>query len=438
MLPGPDLIYKCPHCDNLLKRGSLTSGNTFDSKLYSDGKRIAPMLPDFPNLTKCKKCNNIFWLSDLNPIGEYGRYAEKNSIEKSLWETAESVAFLDVNDLFVALGMTKDSKQEKTIRIWIWWTFNDRIRKGGEDLFVEANEKERWDKNCRVLISILNDTDINEKLMKADLYRNLGEFDNCIGVIDSIEQDDFNWAKDPMKYLAKKKISQVFVFQLFNLPKGKNKLPFFQVRGDLKGKGGNYQGALDDYDKAIYLNDSVPFFYVLKAGVNEKLGNFEKALDNFNEALSLNPNCADTYINRSLFFRRRKRMKEAFQDYEKAISLEPRSFEITTFSEIDIFKYGKFNDIVDDIHEKMFNGLFRKGTLYIDVKFKPHNKGDVDSGLYINAKNLPYFIFRKKRWKPILNKRFVKFEFLLAQCISYARVNILRKQIKYIDNAVVN
>jgi hypothetical protein len=33
-------------------------------------------------------------------------------------------------------------------------------------------------------------------------------------------------------------------------------------------------------------------------------------------------------------------MKEAKKDYEKAISLEPRSFEITTFNEIDIFNMG--------------------------------------------------------------------------------------------------
>ncbi|MDR1183108.1 MAG: hypothetical protein LBL13_14160 [Bacteroidales bacterium] len=395
------------------------------------------MLPDFPNLTKCKKCNNIFWISDLKPIGEYG-HRGNNNIEKSLWETAESVIFLDINDLFVALGIENDSRREKTIRIWIWWAFNDRIRETGEALSLEPSDKERWENNCRILINILDDSDFNEKLMIADLYRNLGEFDNCIEIIDNIKQDDINWAKDPMKYLAKKNIPQVFTFQLFNLPEGKRELPFFQVRGELKEKNGNYQGALDDYEKAIFLNESVPAFYVLKAGANEKLGNLERTLENFSRALSINPDYADAYINRSLFFRRRRKFEEARCDYEKAISLEPRSFKITTFSEIDIFKYGKFQNVINNKQAKMLDGLFREGTLYVDVKFKPHKKGDADSYLYIDAKNLPYFIFRKRRWKPILNKRFVKFEFVLAKCISYVRVNILRKKIKYIDNAVLN
>lgn len=441
MLPGPDLIYKCPHCENLLKRGSLTSGNTFNSKLYSDGKQVAPMLPDFPNLTKCKKCNNIFWLSDLKPIGEYGKYRGyegRNNIEKSLWEIAESVTFLDVYELFRALKMTDDLKREKNIRIWIWWAFNDRIREEGNNLFVDTNDQKLWEENCKDLLNVLDDADFNEKLMIADLYRNLGEFDRCIEIIDSIEHDNLNWAKDPMKYLAKKSISRVFAFQLFNLPKSRRELPFFQERGELREKQGDYQGALEDYEKAIFLNDSLPFLYVLKAGAYEKLKNPEMALESFDKALSINPNYADAYINRSLFFRRRKKIREAKKDYDKAISLEPRSFEITTFSEIDIFKYGRFEGIFDADQSKAFDYLFREGTLHIDVKFNPHGRFEPDSSLFINGKNLPYFIFRKKRRKPTMNKRFVKFEFALARCISYIRVSLLRKKIKYIDNAILN
>ena len=59
MLPGPNYIYKCPSCGNFIKIGSLISGNTYGAKLYSDGKRVAPMMPEFPDLTKCKKCNAI-------------------------------------------------------------------------------------------------------------------------------------------------------------------------------------------------------------------------------------------------------------------------------------------------------------------------------------------------------------------------------------------
>ena len=71
MIPGPEYIYKCPNCGNLLSRGSLMSGNTFGAKLFSDGKRITPMLPEFPNLTKCKKCNRFIWVNKLQEVGTY-------------------------------------------------------------------------------------------------------------------------------------------------------------------------------------------------------------------------------------------------------------------------------------------------------------------------------------------------------------------------------
>ena len=69
MLPGPDYIYECPKCQNHVVRGSLTSGNTFGQKLFSDGKTIAPMLPRFPDLTKCPKCKTIFWMHKVKEVG---------------------------------------------------------------------------------------------------------------------------------------------------------------------------------------------------------------------------------------------------------------------------------------------------------------------------------------------------------------------------------
>jgi tetratricopeptide (TPR) repeat protein len=93
-----------------------------------------------------------------------------------------------------------------------------------------------------------------------------------------------------MKYLAKKNFTRVFSFQLFQLSEREASLPFFQMRGEWKEKQGDYQGALEDYEKAIFLDDSNPIFYVLKAGIYEKLKTSEMALENFDIALSINHN----------------------------------------------------------------------------------------------------------------------------------------------------
>jgi tetratricopeptide (TPR) repeat protein len=435
MLPCPDFIYQCPHCGNYLKRGSLMSGNTFGAKLYSDGKQVAPMLPDFPNLTKCKKCNTIFWLSDLKEVGECDWYSENKEVSLE-WKSADNAEFLEIKDLCRALEIEENQSAEKNIRIWIWWAFNDRVREGGGKLFLEETEKDLWEKNCRTLLNLLNVDDFNEKIMIADLYRNLGEFEKCISIIDSIEEKNMNWIKDLMKFMAKKNFSLCFSFQRLHYSKSDSNLPFFQERGELKEKQGNYKGALDDYDKALIVDDKNSFLYVLKGGVYEKLEQYDLALENFNKALTIDSNSPHAYINRSLFYRRRKQYKDAQKDYEKAISLEPRSFNIVSFSEEDIFKYGKLESIVDSKLASI--STFKEGTLYVDIFLSHYKKSEVNTSLWLDPKKLPYFIYRKKHQKPILNKRFVKFEFFVAKCIFFIRIHLLRKKIIYINNAVLN
>lgn len=46
MLPGPTIIIACPLCGQYAKKRTIISGNTFGAKLWSDGKRISPMLPE--------------------------------------------------------------------------------------------------------------------------------------------------------------------------------------------------------------------------------------------------------------------------------------------------------------------------------------------------------------------------------------------------------
>jgi hypothetical protein len=113
MIPGPDYIYECPHCGNFLKKQSLVSGNTCYALHYSDGKMIAPMLPDFPNLTKCKKCDAIFWLSNLKKVGASWREDDL----KEEWANAEYADFLNIKDLFIVLEMIDNPEKEKFIRI---------------------------------------------------------------------------------------------------------------------------------------------------------------------------------------------------------------------------------------------------------------------------------------------------------------------------------
>ena len=209
MVLGPNYIYKCPNCGNLLTRGSLVSGNTFGAKIFSDGRRIAPMLPEFPDLIKCKKCDTIFWLSKLKEIGT----DESGNKRVSNCENADQAAFLDIEDYFKALSdnFAEDIQEELFIRKRIWWAYNDRKR-DGKIQFVDENDEIKWRENCNDLIYLLDQSDINQKIMTAEIHRNLGNFEDCINIIQSIDNDNIDWLKE--KFIDECKRKNKWVIEL--------------------------------------------------------------------------------------------------------------------------------------------------------------------------------------------------------------------------------
>jgi hypothetical protein len=173
------------------------SGNTCGATLFSDGKQIAPMLPEFPNLTKCKKCDTILWLSEMKEIGTYDSWDEECNPK---WENADRAEFLNIADLFRSLELDtvkNDKEKEKVVRHRIWWTYNNRIR-AGKELFIQDNDEVLWRQNCQRLIELFDTTDINEKIMTAELYRNLGEFDVCLKLINSLDSN-LDWIVEKLK-----------------------------------------------------------------------------------------------------------------------------------------------------------------------------------------------------------------------------------------------
>ena len=212
MQPGPDYIYQCPTCDNLLFKGSLVSGNTIGAKAFSDGKMEAPMLPEFPDLTKCSKCDSIFWLNEAHEVGK--NYAEIYSgldyeQPDERFNKAEKANFLSLNEYFTAIERKIYStvEEELLIRKRIWWSFNDRVR-NGKELFTSTEDKKLWKDNIYRLIYILDVNDVSQKIMIAELYRNLGEFNKCTEILDATTILD---GKENLQLIMEKIYSQAKV-----------------------------------------------------------------------------------------------------------------------------------------------------------------------------------------------------------------------------------
>ncbi len=208
---GNVYVYKCPKCENLVANNSLKSGNSFGVKIYSDGKQIGRFQTEFPILTKCIKCNEIFWLSKELLIGDY-RWSDFNSLFKDV----EFAKFLSFDDYFTALEnkLSKYKENELYIRQKIWWGFNDRVR-NEKELFNSENDKILWDDNIHRLLDLLDDNDDEQKLMMAEINRNLGNFDNCMEIISSIDDFEYEWVKSYYEKECNEKNTIVFELKYY-------------------------------------------------------------------------------------------------------------------------------------------------------------------------------------------------------------------------------
>ncbi len=211
MLPGPTIIYKCPKCGNLLKSDSLLSGNTIGACHYSDGKMTAMMMPEYPYITKCEKCNELFWLEEECEVGTCKAWDESDS----LYIKVSYANFLSIEEYFKALeteGIIRNKGDELYLRQRIWWGYNDRVRWKGKQLFINDDDRILWKSNLERFLELLNEKDINHLIMRAEMHRNLGDFEKCMSIIHSISDSDFEHVKDAFSKECNARNTEVFRF----------------------------------------------------------------------------------------------------------------------------------------------------------------------------------------------------------------------------------
>ena len=124
MIPGPNQIIECPACGKRQLRMSLRSGNTIGARYFSDGKRVADMLPEFPYFVKCPACDVFFKINNKVVVGKtYDReIIEENS-------KVYLVSFLTIDEYHHAINeglYNGDENDILSLRLSLWRLYNDR------------------------------------------------------------------------------------------------------------------------------------------------------------------------------------------------------------------------------------------------------------------------------------------------------------------------
>lgn len=158
---------------------SIMSGNTCNMTLWSDMKIVLPMLPRISSVLQCPICKKYHYYDRSQIVGEC-----------QSWGNA-SYGYLSYRSLIEAFEqLAPTGKEEKTYRMMLLWAYNDIYWDKDENWRQKRARKylpdtELFVQNATALIA-LNPDDV---FLKAELYRELGEFDECRNLLLGVCRD---------------------------------------------------------------------------------------------------------------------------------------------------------------------------------------------------------------------------------------------------------
>lgn len=186
MFLAPDSIIQCPFCSFQMRKLVLISGNTFRAVRWSDSKLEAPMLPYPIIYTVCSECHNFFRVKDAEVVWK-GENDDDQTPEG--YDEIERIRRLQPleNDRMLKSKLHYTPEEEKNIRREIWWGYHDRIRMGMK-MYIATNDEALYHENALKLLAMMDEEDHSDRLLKAELFRNIGEFGKCLELLDGIEE----------------------------------------------------------------------------------------------------------------------------------------------------------------------------------------------------------------------------------------------------------
>jgi hypothetical protein len=186
MMPGPQIVYKCPACDHLIQQNVMASGNTFTGTFFSDGKYATPMMSDSLMFSKCRKCDAFYWLEEEHELIRY-KLGEYHPLQY-----VESPKPLQIDDFHQALKhrIYRTYDEIVYIRQRLLWAYNDNIRFGGNPQAEQIKDYRHYDNLKSLLENLFMNNPIHVKLA-AEAHRNLGNFNKSIRILNSIKEKSF-------------------------------------------------------------------------------------------------------------------------------------------------------------------------------------------------------------------------------------------------------
>jgi len=180
MLPGPTYVRECPHCHGHFTQNSMASGNTFGAKFWPDGKMDAPMMPSYPAYVGCPHCPASFWLEDTKEVGSisWGEEIEISDLGSKSVQQKNHVRYKSPSEEIYIQGLREanlSTEKEIYLRSKLMQLYNDVNR----DQKIQKPASEAQIANWNRLLEILGSIETEEKLLKVEIHREMGNFDEA-------------------------------------------------------------------------------------------------------------------------------------------------------------------------------------------------------------------------------------------------------------------
>lgn len=163
------------------------------------------MLPDQPWLVKCQHCSTLIWIDEQTQVGEIALWGSETDDRNRFPEArpGSTPTLQDYAD-FLDAGES-DKNKERYVRLRAWWAGNDPRRETGHSTQFDSFETQ----NLRAFLALLDEAEDNDRLMKAEVLRELGEFNEAENLLATEFDDELTQAVSVIRDLNQKRIATV-------------------------------------------------------------------------------------------------------------------------------------------------------------------------------------------------------------------------------------
>jgi hypothetical protein len=177
-------VRQCADCGCQFKTWAFASRNMFGVKFYTDGFVDGSMYDEGSALRVCPECSKWLWQEDLPALESKRDFLAWNDPRLSALPGVETVRGRAYEDALRQAIWTNDA-QEKYVRIRAWWSFNDAYRGQVDDQSSLPTEQEE---NLLSLLKLLRANHWDDRITKAEIFRELGQFDECLEELDQLRK----------------------------------------------------------------------------------------------------------------------------------------------------------------------------------------------------------------------------------------------------------